>query len=252
MKIKFINLNLWGVGGIFDQALDFLAEKKPDIICLQEVFDGWDKNLQSGFRALSLLKEKLDLNYHFYSPAFTDNREEGRIVQGNAIFSRWPIIDFQTTFFDIPYNDDYIDKFENYPQAPRSLQRAVIKDKQTVFYVFNTQGIWGLDGQDNDRRLKMSQDIINQIKNQNNVILAGDFNVQEKTLAIQNIKKYLINVFKGERITSFNMKRKTNPGYGKAVVDFIFASLDIKVISHQMPSVDVSDHLPLIAELEIR
>ena len=66
MKIKFINLNLWGVGGIFDQALDFLAEKKPDIICLQEVFDGWDKNLQSGFRALSLLKEKLDLNYHFY------------------------------------------------------------------------------------------------------------------------------------------------------------------------------------------
>jgi len=251
MKIKFINLNLWAVGAIFDKALDFLIKEKADILALQEVFDGQDSNLQSGFRALNILKEKLDLPYYFYSPAFTDNRKEGRIKSGNAIFSRWPIVSTKTTFIDGSYNDEYIDDPKNYPYVPRNLQQAVIQSNKISLNIFNTQGIWGLDGDDNERRLKMSQDIVNQIKENKNAILAGDFNVKEKTKSIRNIEKYLNNIFKGERTTSFNMKRKTNPGFGTAVVDFIFASPNFKVIDHQCPQIDVSDHLPLVTVLEV-
>jgi len=253
MKIKFINLNLWGVGGIFDKALDFLVKEKFDIICLQEVFDGQAEKLEPGFRALSLLKEKLDLHYHFYSPAFTDNRKEGRIVQGNAIFSKWPIFGSHTAFFDRPYQEDYAEIEENYPFVPRNVQQAVIKKDNVTLNIFNTQGIWGKNGYDNERRIKFSQLVVDLVEDKENVILSGDFNVNEGTKSINILEEHLNNIFKDDkRQSSFNLKRKTNPGYATAVVDFIFASPSIKVVSHKMPSVDVSDHLPLIAELEIR
>ena len=251
MKLKFINLNLWSVGGMFNRALNFLIQEKADLITLQEVYDGRGTKLAAGFRGLNLLKSGLDLPYCSFAPALTDNRPEGKIVQGNAIFSRWPIISSKTIFFDVPYNDNYIAAPDNYFYVPRNLQQLKIKAGKINLNIFNTQAIWGLDGNDTERRLKMSEKIVSQIKNKVNVILAGDFNVNEGTQAILNIEKHLSNVFKNERPTSFNMKQKSQPGYATAVVDFVFTSKAIKVIRHQSPLVDVSDHLPLICLLEI-
>ena len=47
------------------------------------------------------------------------------------------------------------------------------------------------------------------------------------------------------------MKRKTDPGYAAAVVDMIFISKNIEVISHDCPQVDISDHLPLVCKFNI-
>lgn len=47
------------------------------------------------------------------------------------------------------------------------------------------------------------------------------------------------------------MRRKSNPGYATSVVDMIFTSPDIRVVSKSCPDVDLSDHFPLIATLEI-
>lgn len=251
MKLKFICLNLFGIGELLDKALAFLIKEKPDIVALQEVYDGQQADMDRRYRALTILKKELDLKHYFYSPTFTDNRKECKIVQGNTIFSRRPIQSSKTIFFDIPYNKDYLDKFENYPYVPRNLQHVTIQSAKTKLNVFNTQGIWGLDGVDNERRLKMSQTIIKQIKDKENVILAGDFNLKPNTKTIQNIEKYLNNIFKNELNTSFNMRRKGNPGYTTAVVDFIFVSPNIKVIEHQCPQVDISDHLPLVCVLKV-
>ena len=58
-------------------------------------------------------------------------------------------------------------------------------------------------------------------------------------------------MFKDELKTTFNMKRKTDPGYAAAVVDMIFISKNIEVISHDCPQVDISDHLPLVCKFNI-
>ena len=97
----------------------------------------------------------------------------------------------------------------------------------------------------------MSKIIRDQIKDKENVILAGDFNVRPDTKTIHNIEKVLKNVFKDELVTTFNMKRKTNPGYATAVVDMIFISHNTAVVSHSCPPVDISDHLPLVCEFNI-
>ncbi|OGK08907.1 hypothetical protein A2767_06185 [Candidatus Roizmanbacteria bacterium RIFCSPHIGHO2_01_FULL_35_10] len=110
----------------------------------------------------------------------------------------------------------------------------------------------------------MSRMIVNQIKDKENVILAGDTNVLPNTETINNLEKYLKNVFKDELTTTFNMKIKTPfvkeahyfseehlKGFAKAVVDMIFVSPNLKVVEHYQPKVDVSDHYPLAIVLEV-
>ena len=117
--------------------------------------------------------------------------------------------------------------------------------------IYNTQGIWGFHGNDNQRRLNMALTIVNKIKDQENVILAGDFNVYLNTKTIKNIELYLKNIFKNELKTTFNMARKENSSFATAVVDMIFVSNNIKIVGHYCPNVDISDHLPLVCTLEV-
>jgi endonuclease/exonuclease/phosphatase family metal-dependent hydrolase len=69
--------------------------------------------------------------------------------------------------------------------------------------------------------------------------------------AIKNIEKHLDSIFQGELKTTFNMKHKDNPGYATAAVDMMFVSSDMSVDYKSCPDVDVSDHLPLVAVLDI-
>jgi endonuclease/exonuclease/phosphatase family metal-dependent hydrolase len=120
-----------------------------------------------------------------------------------------------------------------------------------ILNIFNIHGIWGLDSKDNERRLKMSKIIVDEIKNKENVILAGDFNVNPNTKTIENIELYLKNVFKDELKTTFNMKQKVGKGYVTSVVDMIFVSKYINAIRHYCPDLDISDHLPMVCILEL-
>ena len=142
-----------------------------------------------------------------------DEATEGKVDRGNAILSRFPITKTNDIFYDRPYGVYSENRPQDFPILPRTVQKAEIQIDNKIVNVFNTQGIWGLDGDDNERRLKMSRTILDRIKGKRNVILAGDFNVKPNTKTINNIEKVLINVFKDELKTTFNMKRKTDPGY---------------------------------------
>jgi endonuclease/exonuclease/phosphatase family metal-dependent hydrolase len=253
MKLKFITLNLWFGGILFDPILEFLKKENPDILVCQEVYAGTYADLDRQLRSFEILKKELNFPYANFAPAFLENKKEGAIDNGNAIFSRFLILDTKIIFYDVPYDKNYIKPVDRTKIifTPRNLQEAVIELGKIKLNIFNTQGIWGFDGKDNERRLKMADTIINEAKDKENVILAGDFNVNKGTKTIANIEQYLKNVFDDELITTFNMGRKDNPGYATAVVDMTFVSKNIKVLEHYCPKIDISDHLPLISVLEI-
>lgn len=251
MRFKFINLNIWLGGKLFDQALSFFKKENADIIALQEVYNGTDPKLPKNLRTLEAINQELDYKYSFFSPCLQDESTEGKVDRGNAILSRFPITQTDYVFYDRPYGVYSENNTKDFPFFPRTLQHAIIKINSRDINCFNTQGIWGTDGEDSQRRSDMSKIIVDNIKDKQNVILAGDFNVQPTTSAIRNIEGYLKNVFKDELKTTFNMKRKTNLGYASAVVDMIFTSKDINVIRHSCLNIDVSDHLPLVCIFEV-
>lgn len=259
MKLKIISLNIWLGGLLFEEMLGFLKAHNPDILMLQEVFDGKDSSLENRFKSFSVLKNELGFKYSDFAPAFIENiGENQKINQGNAIFSKFPIQNSKTCFYDIPFGER-IDQYEYFPVTPRNLQHITVNladptQNEVIVHVLNTQGIWGTHGEDTERRTEMGKVILSEIGNNQPLILAGDFNFNPNTKVVADISKSLESVFKTELVTSFNLARKDlfkDPGYATAAVDMMFVSKDIEIISKSCPNVDVSDHLPLIAEVKI-
>ncbi len=255
MKLKFICLNLYEGGLLFDNIIDFLNVEDPDIIAFQEVNNGVDPNLPNYLRTMQVLSENLPAYHHFFSPEMLMRYPEGKINIGNALFSKFPITNQQTVFLNVPYGEyDSVPIGGDFSKHPKNMQCCEILVEDQIVTVCNLHGIWGLNGIDNEDRLKMSALIVEQVKDKSKVILAGDFNLKPNTQTIMNIEAYLTNIFKDELDTTFNLSRKDLdrfPGYATAVVDMIFTSQDLVVTKHTCPNRDVSDHLPLLIEIDL-
>lgn len=249
MKLKFLTLNIWK-GNLLDKVISFLRQESPDVCALQEVYSGTDPALPKKYRSFSQIKTACRFPYAVLAPAFLDATSRDFVENGNAIFSRFPILVQESTFYDIPYGV-YEDKPSNYERCPRNLQHASIALRSKTIEVFNTHGIYGIDGKDNARRLSMSRTIINAVKGHPLTILSGDFNLPPGTRTIRSIGRHLPSVFGNTLTTTFNMKRKTNPEYGKVAVDMIFVGKGMRVVRKRCPRADVSDHLPLVVSVEV-
>jgi endonuclease/exonuclease/phosphatase family metal-dependent hydrolase len=255
MRIKVITLNLWFGGELFDGVLDFLKQQDADVVLLQEVYNGEDPALKRQFRSMQVLKAELSYPYQDFIADYRDfDRTDGKAQRGNAILSRFPLVSHPPIFFGSPYSETYRDILGHYSQdCPRDVQHVVLGTPAGEVNVFNIHGAWDLDGDNyGEQRQAMSEAVIGAIKGRPNVILAGDTNAKPTNRAIIEIEEYLKSVFgKAELVSTFNMRRKDNPGYATAAVDMILVSPYIKVVTRDCPDIDISDHLPLVATLEL-
>lgn len=251
MQFKFLNLNVWIGGKLMEPLLAFLKEQNADIMTFQEIYSSSDESLNPRFRTFEYFKTQFpEYQWANFAPAFYHILNDEKHLMGNAVFSKYPITSSNITFYDRPFgeaDERQGQERKTFQFFPRNLQHVAIDAGGTPLNICNTHGIWGEDGEDNPRRLAMTETILKTIRGKSKVILTGDFNVNDYTESIKNIEKHLTNIFKGERTTSFNMRRKGNGGYATAVVDNIFISSDMSVTSHGSPDVDISDHFPLLA-----
>jgi endonuclease/exonuclease/phosphatase family metal-dependent hydrolase len=253
MTVKVVCLNLWLGGRLMDGIIDFLRQQDADILLLQEVFASDDPKAPANYRSLETITEQLPFRYSDFAPALVDNMPEGKVLSGNAVLSKFPIIDKDVIFFRESFSERPHPEDPQYmPSSPRNLQHVELETPAGKLNVYNFQGVWDLDGDNySDRREEMSQKIITAVEGKKNVILAGDTNAQPTNKAMKDIEQHLRSAFGTELKSTFNMKHKTNPGYATARVDMIFTSPGIKALEKQCHDVDVSDHLPLSATLEI-
>lgn len=260
MSYKFICLNVWNGGKLWEPMVAWLKNEQPDILALQEVFLSQDPRSPKADRTIEELQKELDLPYAEFAPAFLNTHGGKELEKGNAVLSRFPLTPQPTLFYDQPYGpmDDSGLYGQDYTLIPRNLQQVTVQLPKGPLHVFNTQGIWGHDGKDNPRRAAMGEKILTAISNITTaypnqlVILCGDFNVDEKSQTITKIGTQLTNIFAGERTTSFQLTQKTDGGYATAVVDFMFTTPQVHVLSHSSTEPDISDHLPLVVQFTVK
>ncbi len=251
MKIKFLTLNTLHGGVFFDNLIEFVKAENPDIAFFQEVYDGHDKSMESRFRAFEEYKKEFDfMPYAVFEPSLFDT-SRGNIGWGNAVFSKFPIKNSKALFFDLPFSEYALGKDQNPYMIPRNLLCVEIDLSGKTLYGFDIHGVWDKHGDDSPRRFQMLEVVKSAIQGKSPAILAGDTNLKPNTEFAKTIEKTLLSVFGNNLSSTFNMKHKTKPGYATAVVDMIFVSPDIKVVEKRMPIVDVSDHMPLVAVLEV-
>lgn len=253
MNIKAISLNIWQ-GELLTEAIDFLKGQDADIVMLQEVYDGSDPSWAEKYHSLSILKNELGYEYFDFGLAYEESTDFGRIPHGNAVFSKFPIVSSGVTLMvaSISPSFQYWDRPDHWPLLPAPLQHVKLETKAGEINVFNMHGVWDLDGDSySDRRQKMEKSIIEAFKGLPNVILAGDSNAKASNKAMTNLENHLTSVFGQQLKSTFNMRRKDNPGYATAAVDHMFVSSNIQVLSKECPDIDVSDHLPLVVTLKV-
>lgn len=253
MQIKFITINIWFGGKIWNNLIEFINTEKPDILALQEVYDGHDQSLEKRFRTMEVFNElfKGFLPYNAFGATLFDTGVN--VPWGNAIFSKFPISSSKTIFFDLPYSNYNF----NIDPDPRLAPEGMLEGKLSLdgkdLFVYSWHGPWNNHGGDSKERFIMRDVIIENLKDKERVILAGDSNVRPDTAVIKDIEEKinLHNVF-GDRLQStFNMKHKSIPELAFESVDKCFVTKNITVTDSEMPEVDVSDHYPLKAVLEI-
>jgi len=239
-------------GGIYwDNITKLITRENPDVLCLQEVFNG-DTTQPNNFQTITRLRALLPHYHYYFSPELFEVWPNGQGDQGNAIFSRFPITEEKTISLHGAYTHLVRPVDENdFSHYPKNMQHVVIPFRNEKLHVFNMHGIWGKGGDDTSERIRMSNIIVNEIKEKDLTVLMGDFNLKPHTTTISNIEKHMKSVFKGDLASTFNMKHKTDPGYATAVVDMFFVSPDITIVSKSSPPDDVSDHLPFVVEIEI-
>lgn len=254
MTIKVISLNLWQGGNLLPAIVDFLQREAADIVALQEVYDGKDPKLNDNYRSMEMLQKHLNYPHADFAEAYKESLPLGKVPHGNAVLSTFPVTKRSLIYLTEAADSDfeYKDIPEQWPIFPAPLEHVALSTPAGTVNVFNMHGVWDLDGDSySERRQRMSEVMIRETKAQPNVILLGDSNAKASSRAMRNLEAQLVPVFGPELVTTFNMRHKTNPGYATAPVDLMYISSEFRLVSHDCPDVDVSDHLPLVVRLAL-
>lgn len=251
MTIKVISLNVWHGGRFLAEIIEFLGREKADVVLLQEAYES-EFTAEGRFRTVSVLQQALGYEHSDFAQAFIQDDPVGLLPQGNAVLSRFPVTSRARHELSESTRESYPDEPEFWPIEPRILQHVALAAPDGPLNVFNIHGVWDLDGDNfSEQRQHMRDVILSATHDLPNVILGGDSNAKSSNRAITELEPQLKSVFGTELPSTFNMRQKTNPGYATAAVDILFVSPNIQVLSKDCPVVNISDHLPLIAELNI-
>lgn len=254
MKIKVLSLNTWMGGLLWQPCYDFVTSQQADIILLQEVYVGTAGWYEPRFRSKQLFEAALHEHHSYFVALIGDQRQkEGLVDNGNLILSRWPLVEQETLFFDQPYAQYDHDRTTDYTGWPAAAQKAIVQlPNQTKIQLINIHGpVWNQGAEPTIRRLAMTRTLDRLLKLSMPTIIAGDSNATPDNPCWQLLTEPHASVFDQLPVTTFNMRRKKLPGFASAPVDVFMVTPEIKVASSHILDLDISDHLPMMIELEV-
>ena len=255
MLIKFIQVNMYK-GKYLDALVDFLKREKADIISMQEVTT-LENNLyeDKSVNLFELLKQRLGYNGVFHADVVLESNPDAFF--GNAVFSKWPIEKSQVvllkTFRPVTKNEYEKNAGNVWSLLARHMLDATIDLDGFKIHAISVHGRRIAPPSDDPENVRQAQVMAYHLKSlgEQHYVLGGDFNMPPGTKTIGEISAVAKNLMDG-----LNIKQTLNPrvhelGNKGYLVDFIFCSKGFKLLSLSVPELTVSDHLPVIAELEL-
>lgn len=228
MRLKVLSWNIW-YDGHFDEISKFLNDFDADIVGLQEVVPDDATRDTIGF-----LKK---LGYHYvFAPVHTI-KKDGRTM-GNAIFSKYPIVDNKTHLLS--------------EANPRNALQADIKIDGKIFHIFSTH-LLHTHQQPSEIQDLQTENLIKVLPDGNTVVM-GDFNATPESNTVKLMEAKLKNT-DSSLMSTWSMYKEgcnvCNPNEINTKLDYIFTSSDIKASTSAVHQSKGSDHLPISIDIEI-
>lgn len=249
MPLKIISFNTW-YSRYWSKIIPFLQSVDADIFCLQEVSRNFP---HFGLENVDMV-EKITTafpNYHcVYAPILA--RQENEKVQdlGNMILCKQEILQ-QNAHYLFQQPDWKIDDYEN--QA-RNLVEVQVACDGKILSVFNTHLSYSARFIDSPRKIIESQKLRAIIEKREHSILCGDLNSPPNSKVLQELNAILPNSDGSSQFTfakypfDYNGFKVSGLEYK---LDYILATSRVTIENVQVPDISISDHLPIIADIQI-
>ena len=235
-KFKIMSYNTQHCLDYINQRIDFdliantIKNCGADIIGLQEIRGEGPR--EDYVDQIKILSEKTGFNYYFAEAI----KVAGTNPYGNAILSRFPIINAETIAIPDPEVKKYKDGYES---------RCILKAKIDVAGGLNV--LVSHFGLNKDEQKKAVSTVLENLPNEKCVFM-GDLNMKPKSRILKPVKERLFDT--AER---FESKKLSYPSdKPKAKIDYIFTTNDLNIISADIPAIVSSDHRPHVATIEIK
>jgi endonuclease/exonuclease/phosphatase family metal-dependent hydrolase len=230
-----------------NNTIDFLRQNPVDIICLQELTID-DNSGEPGHKPDYIARQ---LGYHhFYKDLPIESTEGKQLTLVDGIFSRYPLSRSDFYWINEPQGrGGYDDEFRAYIEITVEVGGKEITIGTThMSYTDRFQLTTGKQ-LETDRLV----DIIRAKKG--SYILTGDLNAVPGSYTIEQISKHLAHAGPDMAQKTWTTKPFSYRGFEENDLnwrlDYIFTTKDIKINSAEILTTEYSDHLPLLAQIEL-
>lgn len=232
-----------------ENILDLIREINPDIACLQELTQNYEK--QNYLDVPKFLAEKLGWNMHFHMAQYWPT-ENGDQIQGNAIFSRHTLTNTSHQFIQ----DLKHDNFDDYADEGRVCIGATVDLGGESVEVFTTQMSYTHGFTETSQKSKEEENLLKYIRDKRNrCFLTGDFNATEDSKFINHLESIMHNAGPNYSQKTWTTKPFNYEGFTATELnwrlDHVFCSEDIEIVSTKIFQTDFSDHLPILVEFSL-
>lgn len=245
VKIKVVSLNLW-FGKELESAVEFLKSQKPDVILLQEVPFGVSQDLDEvNTQSFQVLSRELEM-YSSFVPGWRIKNHDYSYEFGLAILTNLPVV---SGGFEFYYRHFYqIEKLQGPGYFPGILQNLKVKVGDSLLSLMTTHFIWSLHPEVNEDQKRAINPLIELLEKEERLIFGGDLNTWQETEIYQKLSNVLVDDRPKGLKQTLNPRLHRTKGKELAV-DYLFhKGDDIRLLDSYVPDVDISDHLPVVAE----
>jgi len=241
--MKILQWNVW-----FKESPKNIAEQikklDVDVICAQELIQDSRKGIDTAKEIASLIGYE-----YYYKEADTWDNRDDKENQGNAIFSRFPIVKKSFKYVQEPKH--------NPPDATREGRvyiETTVKVGELLLDIGNVHLSYSHRFEITPHRKKEINNLISIIfKKKSRYLLCGDFNSSPDSYTIEQLDKYLTNAGPGLKENSWTTKPFNYDGFIENDLnwrlDYIYKTNDTDVISSKIINTKYSDHLPILVEI---
>ena len=235
MKIKVASYNIYHCEDYRKEKIDYEAFAEviksldADVIGLNEVHG--KGVLPEYVEQAKILGELTGYNYFFAKAAEIDGPNDF----GNAVLTRLPVKEFSV----IPIPDPEVQEDDGWYETRCILKMVTDTDPEVTFLITH----FGLHRDEQENAVKTFCESFVDKK----CVLMGDLNVKPDNPILDEIKKRMNDTSEPFSKPFFTfIAHEPN-----RKIDYIFASRDITPLSFDVPEIILSDHRPVVAELEI-
>ncbi len=214
-----------------DKIYQVIKDEDVDLVGLNEVYN--DVNNIETVEQVKYLANKLGFNYYFFGQSITVKNVIG---YGNAIISKYPLINYKIHKIDDPLIKDE----DTYYESRIIIECDLLINNETIKVFVTHLGLA------KSEKLNGTKKLLEVIKDNEKIILLGDFNMKEDNNNILLLSKELFNTSKlidGCKCTYTSVDPKEK-------IDYIFVK-GIDVISSKVVKKIASDHYPVVCKIKI-